>query len=134
VNDTFFYDFINEPDLVQTFAVTCCFLNVRFLFSGMQTLKVKETDRVNALIVELRKFGFVLRESASDTLGWDGERCDAAENPVIETYNDHRMAMAFAPAAIARKSVLINEPGVVAKSYPNFWEDLREAGFSVEEL
>jgi len=130
-NDTFFYDFINEPDLVQTFAVTCCFLNIRFLFSGMQTLKVKETDRVNALIVELRKFGFVLNESASDTLGWDGERCDAEENPVIETYKDHRMAMAFAPAAIARKSVLINEPGVVVKSYPRFWEDLQNAGFEI---
>ena len=134
VNETFFYDFINEPDLVQTFAVTCCFLGVRFLFSGMQTLKVKETDRVNALIVELRKLGFVLQELKDNTLGWDGERCDATENPVIETYNDHRMAMAFAPVAIARKSVLINEPGVVVKSYPRFWEDLRNAGFFVEEI
>jgi 3-phosphoshikimate 1-carboxyvinyltransferase len=131
--DRFFYDFINEPDLVQTFAVTCCFLDVRFLFSGIQTLKVKETDRVNALMTELRKFGFVLQEFKNNTFGWDGERCDAEENPVIETYDDHRMAMAFAPVAICEKSVLINEPDVVGKSYPNFWEDLRKAGFGVEK-
>ena len=133
-NDTFFYDFINEPDLVQTFAVTCCFLNVRFLFSGVQTLKVKETDRINALMTELRKFGFVLQESKNNTLGWDGERCDAVENPVIDTYDDHRMAMAFAPVAIREKSVIINEPNVVAKSYPNFWEDLKNAGFGIEKI
>jgi 3-phosphoshikimate 1-carboxyvinyltransferase len=132
--DRFFYDFVNEPDLVQTFAVTCCLLNVHFLFSGLKTLRVKETDRINALITELRKFGFVLQEAKNNTLGWDGERCEAEENPVIETYDDHRMAMAFAPVAIVCKSLIINKPEVVAKSYPKFWEDLCEAGFLVEEL
>ena len=131
--DRFFYDFINEPDLVQTFAVTCCFLGIRFLFSGTQTLKVKETDRVSALITELRKFGFVLQEFKNNTFGWNGERCEAEENPVIETYDDHRMAMAFAPVAIREKSVIINEPDVVVKSYPNFWEDLQKAGFGIEK-
>ena len=132
--ERFFYDFINEPDLAQTFAVTCCLLNVRFLFSGLKTLKIKETDRVNALIVELRKLGFELQESKKNTLGWDGERCDAEVNPVIDTYDDHRMAMAFAPAAIQYPSLMINEPGVVAKSYPRFWDDLRKAGFGVSEV
>ena len=133
--ERFFYDFINEPDLVQALAVTCCFLGVRFLFSGLQTLKIKETDRVEALMTELRKFGFVLQDdSKNGTLGWDGERCEAEENPVIGTYEDHRMAMAFAPIAICEKCVIINEPGVVAKSYPKFWEDLIEAGFGVVEV
>ena len=132
--DRFFYDFINEPDLVQTFAVTCCFLNVQFLFSGVQTLKVKETDRVNALITELRKFGFVLQEPKKNILGWNGERCEAKANPIVATYDDHRMAMAFAPIAICEKSVTINDTEVVAKSYPHFWDDLRRAGFGIEKV
>jgi 3-phosphoshikimate 1-carboxyvinyltransferase len=132
--DRFFYDFVNEPDLVQTFAATCCFLNIRFFFSGVQSLKIKETDRVNALITELRKFGFVLQEFQNGTLGWDGDRCEAEENPIVCTYDDHRMAMALAPASIPCKSVIIDNPDVVSKSYPGFWEDLREAGFLVREV
>jgi 3-phosphoshikimate 1-carboxyvinyltransferase len=131
--DKFFYDFVNEPDLAQTFIATCCFLNIRFVFSGLQSLKIKETDRINAMITEMRKFGFVLQEQKNSILSWNGERCDAEENPVIDTYDDHRMAMALAPASIIYKSVLVNNPKVVSKSYPNFWNDLRRVGFNVEE-
>jgi 3-phosphoshikimate 1-carboxyvinyltransferase len=86
------------------------------------------------MITEMRKFGFVLQEQKNSILSWDGERCDAEENPVIDTYDDHRMAMALAPASIVYKSVLVNNPEVVSKSYPNFWEDLRKVGFQVSPL
>ncbi len=128
----FFHNFVNEPDLAQTFAVTCCLLGVPFVFSGIQSLKIKETDRVQALKNELEKLGFVLRENEIGMLEWDGERCFAAETPVIDTYDDHRMAMSLAPACIHFNSMKINDPHVVAKSYPNFWNDLEAAGFNIE--
>jgi len=117
------YNFVNEPDLAQTFAVTCCAKNVPFEFSGLQSLKIKETDRISALISELKKLGYVLREFPENTLIWNGERCEAQKNPNIATYQDHRMAMAFAPIALMQ-SIEIQHPEVVSKSYPNFWADL----------
>jgi len=129
----FFHDFVNEPDLAQTFAATCCFKGIPFLFSGVQSLKIKETDRVAALITELKKLGFLLREDGKGMLEWDGERCFADNVPAIDTYDDHRMAMALAPGAIIYKSLIVNDPAVVSKSYPNFWHDLKQAGFSIEE-
>ncbi len=129
----FFHDFINEPDLAQTFAATCCFKNVPFLFSGIQSLKIKETDRVQALITELGKLGYVLKENEIGMLEWDGERCTPRREPAIDTYDDHRMAMSFTPGAIAFKSININDPHVVSKSYPGFWKDITDAGFIIEE-
>lgn len=132
-NKKFFHNFINEPDLAQTFAVACCFLSVPFIFSGVQSLRIKETDRIEALKAELKKFGYVIKVTGNEMMEWDGERCYIDENPVVDTYEDHRMAMSLAPASIAFKSVKVNDPHVVAKSYPNFWEDLKSAGFIVEE-
>lgn len=129
----FFHDFVNEPDLAQTFAATCCFKGIPFLFSGIQSLKIKETDRVAALVIELKKLGFQLREDGKGMLEWDGERCFPEKEPAIDTYDDHRMAMSFSPGAIVYKSLIINDPAVVSKSYPNFWGDLKQAGFSIEE-
>lgn len=129
----FFHNFVDEPDLAQTFAVTCCMLNIPFLFAGLQTLKIKETDRILALKNELRKLGYVLYDSNDSMLEWDGERCEPEENPVIKTYEDHRMAMAFAPAALKLKNILIEEPMVITKSYPNYWKDLEKAGFNISE-
>lgn len=128
-----FHNFIDEPDLAQTFAVTCCMMNIPFMFTGLQTLKIKETDRIEALKKELRKLGYILRDSDNSILEWNGERCEPEAVPVIKTYEDHRMAMAFAPAAIKLKNLLIDNPGVVSKSYPHFWDDLRRAGFEVRE-
>lgn len=126
------YDFVNEPDLAQTFAVVSVLLETPFRFSGLKTLKIKETDRIAALITELGKLGYVLRETGGDGLMWDGERCDRMDDPVISTYEDHRMAMAFAPAALAfPEGIRIAEPGVVSKSYPGFWDDLRKVGFKI---
>ena len=133
VKGKFFHNFINEPDLAQTFAVACCLLNIPFFFSGLQTLKIKETDRIFALITELEKMGYVLRETENGLLEWDGERCLSDETIVIETYDDHRMAMAFAPASIIFKNIYINYPEVVSKSYPSFWDDLQRGGFKLNE-
>ncbi len=130
----FFHNFINEPDLAQTFTVACCLMNIPFFFSGLQTLKIKETDRIVALISELKKLGYVLRETENGILEWDGERCLTDETIVIETYEDHRMAMSFAPASLKFENMYINHPEVVSKSYPSFWDDMQQGGFKLNEL
>ena len=128
------YDFINQPDLAQTFVVTCALLNIPFRFSGLQSLKIKETDRMAALITEMRKLGYILHETDGSVLSWEGERCTTEEHPAIDTYEDHRMAMSFAPTCLALPEILINNPQVVSKSYPRYWEDLRQAGFIIKEV
>lgn len=126
------YDFVNEPDLAQTFVVLCVLLNIPFRFTGLQSLKIKETDRIEALKRELRKLGYVLEDSHNSILEWSGERCEAEANPVIATYEDHRMAMAFAPVSLVRpEGIMIAHPEVVSKSYPNFWDDLKTCGFQI---
>lgn len=127
----FDFDFKNQPDLAQTVVVTTCLLNIPFRFTGLQTLRIKETDRLAALMTELKKLGYVLRATGDGVLEWDGERCEPMQNPVIDTYEDHRMAMAFAPAAIKIPGLRINNPEVVSKSYPHFWEDLKKAGWEI---
>ena len=125
------YDFIGQPDLAQTFVVTCALMGVPFRFSGLQSLKIKETDRIAALIKEMGKLGYVIREEEGSILSWDGERCERTDEPV-DTYEDHRMAMAFAPACLVlTRGVRINNPEVVAKSYPAYWDTLRTAGFNI---
>lgn len=127
------YDFISSPDLAQTIVVACAVLEIPFKFTGLASLKIKETDRIEALKRELRKLGYVLRDENDDTLIWDGARCEPTFEP-IDTYEDHRMAMAFAPAAIKFPGLKINNPEVVSKSYPHFWEDLKQAGFEIREI
>ena len=127
------YDFINQPDLAQTFVVTCALMNIPFRFSGLQSLKIKETDRMAALICEMKKLGYVLQESEGSVLSWEGERCEPT-GEAIDTYEDHRMAMAFAPAALVLPNLCINNPQVVSKSYPHYWEDLQKAGFIIKEV
>lgn len=127
------YDFINQPDLAQTFVVTCALLDITFRFSGLQSLKIKETDRMAALITEMKKLGYLLTETDGSILSWDGTRCEAEARPTIDTYEDHRMAMAFAPAILQKDELYINEPHVVSKSYPHYWENLLTAGFGIIE-
>lgn len=128
------YDFINQPDLAQTLVVTCATLGIPFHFTGLGNLRIKETDRIEAMKTEMRKLGYVLDDSVETELSWNGERCEAEEKPVIDTYEDHRMAMAFAPTAILLGEIRINNPEVVTKSYPGYWGDLRKAGFTIEEI
>ena len=128
------YDFINSPDLAQTFVVTCAAKGIPFHFKGLSTLKIKETDRIEALKTEMRKLGYVLQDHNNSELIWDGERCDPSFEQGIDTYEDHRMALAFAPYAFLHDKLIINNPQVVTKSYPHYWEDLRLAGFTIEKL
>lgn len=127
------YDFVNSPDLAQTFVVTCAAKGVRFHFKGLSTLKIKETDRIEALKKEMRKLGYVIESRNDCELIWDGETCEPQMEKGIDTYEDHRMALAFAPYALKSGEIIINNPQVVTKSYPHFWESLVEAGFTIEE-
>lgn len=126
------YDFVNSPDLVQTFVVACAAKGIPFHFTGLASLRIKETDRIEALKRELRKLGVLLTDRHDSELIWDGERCAPTMEP-IDTYQDHRMAMAFAPAALTLGPVTINHPEVVSKSYPHYWDDLRRAGFKITQ-
>ncbi len=127
------YDFINQPDMAQTFVVCCALLGVPFRFIGLSSLKIKETDRFEALKTEMRKLGYVIKDNGSDELSWDGERCEPTPNAAIDTYEDHRMALAFAPVSLRIEGLKINNPQVVSKSYPRFWDDLKQAGFTITE-
>ena len=125
------YDFVNAPDLTQTFVVTCALLNIPFHFRGLSTLKIKETDRIEALKKEMRKLGYIIKDVNGSELIWDGERCEPNMADGIDTYEDHRMALAFAPAACRIDKIRINNPQVVTKSYPNYWNDLKSSQFDI---
>ena len=126
------YDFINSPDLAQTLVVCCAALGVPFRFTGLQTLRIKETDRIEALKREMGKLGYVLRDVEGRELVWSGERCEPLPDAAVDTYDDHRMALAFAPLAMKWGRVRINNPHVVTKSYPHFWNDLKSSGFAID--
>jgi 3-phosphoshikimate 1-carboxyvinyltransferase len=128
-------DFIENPDVAQTMACLCIAKKIPFHFTGLKTLKIKETDRIAALQNELKKFGAHLVEPAEGELAWDGmQDVTTRENsPVINTYHDHRMALAFAPMALSGYQPVIDDPMVVTKSYPGFWDDLKKTGFDVSE-
>lgn len=126
------YDFNNSPDLAQTFIVCCAALGIHFHFRGLSTLKIKETDRIEAMKTEMRKLGFVLHDVNDCELYWDGEHCEPQQDAAIDTYDDHRMALSFAPAAFRYPGLAINNPQVVSKSYPQYWEDVKAAGFEVK--
>lgn len=130
------HDFIENPDVAQTMACLCVAKKIPFHFSGLKTLKIKETDRISALQNELSKFGAELTEPNEGELAWNGKinSNTLIENPVIETYHDHRMALAFAPMALNGYRLQISDPMVITKSYPEFWDDLENAGFTISEF
>lgn len=125
------FELNHTPDIAQTIAVTCFGLGIGCHLTGLHTLKIKETDRLEALKTELEKLG------AAITVTDDSLTLEAATtittNVSIATYHDHRMAMAFAPLAL-RVPIIIADAGVVSKSYPQFWEDLKAVGFKMEEM
>lgn len=125
------YDFTNQPDLAQTLIATCPVLGIPFHFTGLGSLRIKETDRIEAMKTEMGKLGYILHADSGTELSWEGDRCEPAVQPVIDTYEDHRMAMSFAPLAIRLGRIGINHPEVVSKSYPHYWNDLRKAGFHI---
>jgi 3-phosphoshikimate 1-carboxyvinyltransferase len=125
------FDLANAPDIAQTIAVTCFGLEVGCHLTGLHTLKIKETDRLEALDTELSKLGasISVTDKTLTLLPTKAIKTDV----VIETYNDHRMAMAFAPLAM-RTTLFVNDAEVVSKSYPDFWNDLKQLHFTIKEL
>jgi len=126
------YNLINTPDIAQTIAVTCFGLGIPCLLTGLHTLSIKETDRLSALKTELEKLGaqaIITGNSIQITGKFLSDNLNAKE---IDTYNDHRMAMAFAPLSVLNP-IVINRAEVVAKSYPSFWEDFKTLGIQIEE-
>ncbi|MNK01328.1 3-phosphoshikimate 1-carboxyvinyltransferase [compost metagenome] len=120
----------NTPDIAQTIAVTCFGLGIGCELTGLHTLKIKETDRLEALKTEMEKLGAKISVTNNSLI----LKASGIPNKdvAIATYNDHRMAMAFTPLAI-KTSIIIEDAGVVSKSYPAFWDDLSKLGFSVSE-
>lgn len=118
------FDFTPCPDLAQTIIVLCAALDIDARFTGLQTLRIKETDRIAALQTELKKFG---KDLAEEDDGWFTLKGKfQASHQVVKTYNDHRMAMAFAPLVMVCGSIEIENPDVVKKSYPKFWEEVQK--------
>lgn len=130
------FDFLECPDLAQTVVTCCAGLGVELHCNGLQTLRIKETDRIAALDTELQKLGLGSLVEVDEN-NWILQIQHNQELPkstlAIKTYDDHRMAMAFAPLALVIEEIMIEEPEVVTKSYPMFWEDLRKLGFVVKE-
>ena len=123
-------DLSNAPDIAQTIAVTCLGLGIGCELTGLHTLKIKETDRLEAMHTELTKFG--AKVVVSDRILRLAPTQDLVSNVAVNTYNDHRMAMAFGPLAL-KTSFVINDAEVVSKSYPDFWDDLEKLGFQLRK-
>ena len=125
--DSFDYDFSDCPDVAQTLAATITGLNIKGHFKGLESLRIKETDRIAAIKKELEKFGASIDILPDDELKLNNATMNSFSG-TIETYDDHRVAMSIAPLCLKVDSIEIEEPGVVAKSYPNFWKDLARKG------
>ncbi len=133
----FGFDFSDCPDLAQTIAVTTSALSINTLFNGLHTLKIKETDRIVALKNELSKLGGevkIISDNSIEIIPATSWIENESNSPIlIETYDDHRMAMAFAALAMKLNFITIINPEVVKKSYPDFWTDLKQMGFVIKE-
>ena len=133
------FDFADYPDIAQTAAVTVAAKKIPMQINGLHTLRVKETDRIQALKDELKKIGVNAKDAGEASLEINfsekEEKKEELFTPELEfkTYQDHRMAMAFAPLALLYPEVKIENPSVVKKSYPDFWNDLRSMGFEIKE-
>lgn len=124
-------DFISCPDIAQTVAVTCAALNVKAKLTGLKTLRIKETDRIAALQTELTKLGCSVDVDEDDIMINPINSAPDKFSQSVVTYDDHRMAMAFAPLAL-QNSITIEDESVVGKSYPNFWKDLECVGVDIK--
>lgn len=132
---SWFADMTDTPDLIPSWTVLLCLLERSFRITGTRTLRFKESNRIEVLREELAKLGYILKIESDDAISWYGERSRGqALPPVIDPHGDHRMAMAFAPAAVAYPRLVIKDAGVVSKSYPTFWRHLEKCGFSINQL
>ena len=131
LKDTLEIDLKNAPDIAQTIAVTCFSEGISCSLTGLHTLKIKETDRLEALKAELTKLG--ARISVTDKSLYLEKSSEIITNIGVKTYNDHRMAMAFAPLAL-KVSIKILNAEVVTKSFQNFWENMQQIGIKIDKL
>ncbi len=129
--ETVNFDLNNTPDIAQTIVVTCFGLGIGCHLTGLHTLKIKETDRLEALRIEMTKLGANISVTNDSLTLVATEKINP--NITIATYNDHRMAMAFAPLAL-KVPIIIENAEVVSKSYPDFWADMKKLGFNESEL
>lgn len=127
----FNFDFILCPDLTQTVSVMMAGLGVKGKLTGLKTLRIKETDRIEALRIELLKTAVEIDDQGAEDQFIQAGKSEIKNIPVFDTYEDHRMAMSLASLAI-KGTIQVNDPNVVKKSYPAFWEDLRHIGFEIE--
>lgn len=127
-------DMSGTPDLVPTLAVSAAVLGIPFRFSGVSTLRYKECDRIAALQSECLKLGIILETEGHDVLLWEGKRVPITELPVIDSHDDHRIVMAFAPVSVFVPGLIIRGVEAVTKSYPDYWDNMKEAGFEMKEL
>ena len=123
LQDAYVLNLNDAPDLVPAVAVGFCIAGIPFRIEGVAHLRHKETDRMTAIATELRRLGFII-ETGDDFMAWARAHCEPEANPMICTYQDHRMAMAFAPARLAFPTLRIEDPSVVDKSFPDFWNQL----------
>jgi 3-phosphoshikimate 1-carboxyvinyltransferase len=131
LTDHFEFDFTHYPDLALPVIATCAGLGIRGFFTGLENLTIKETNRLEALNKELNEMGFGSRIVAGNGLEISGKKRDSFPDKVhlTKSYGDHRMAMSFAPLAILFGEMLIDEPEVISKSYPGFWNEIKKVGF-----
>lgn len=128
------YDFIRQPDLAQTIAVMAAANGISASYNGLKTLAIKETDRVKALTIELKKTNINISKSENPLFEYVQEgQASFIDEPIFDTYKDHRMAMCLAPLSLLHP-IQINNPDVVSKSYPSFWKDLKQLGFEITYL
>lgn len=113
----------DAPDLVPAVAVGLCIAGIPFQIEGVAHLRHKESDRMAAIACELKRIGYLVT-TGEDTMAWNWERCEPEEAPLIRTYLDHRMAMAFAPAKLSSRTLSIEDPTVVEKSFPSYWTEI----------
>ncbi len=140
-DEHFGFDFSDCPDIAQTISVVVSAMNIPALFNGLHTLRIKETDRIEALKIELKKLGTeveILNDNSikinSSATNNSPKASEGNTSVTISTYEDHRMAMAFAAFAMKVDTINIEHPDVVKKSYPGFWNDLKSIGFIVKEV
>lgn len=137
ISDGFYFDFKNHPDIALPVITTCLVKGLRGRFEGLQSLKIKETNRLSALKKEFVKLGATLSENSENDhdpiVEFIPQKIKSNVDITIETYQDHRMAMSFAPLAIYLGTIKIENPQVVSKSYPSFWDDISSLGFEIKQ-
>ena len=129
-----FADLNGTPDLAPTMIVMLCLLGRPFRLTGLRTLAIKESDRLEALRIELGKLGYLIQLEGNDAVSWHFQTCAHQSEPCIDSHRDHRIAMSMALAATHHPGIVIKNAEVVEKSYPAFWKHLSKTGFSIEQV